>query len=306
MLKLRLLSLFLLIAALTHAETPAQANKRLFDKTIDELNFRTMETVYDKSFTRGKFPLTLRTAAARRTFDGFGENTGLKQLFQNYNGIAERYKNRFGNGALTMAEFDKQLKSVLLDKNFEFFIHNLPRDERVSLIRAEQRLIQQAAAQFNASGAPADAAAAAVETEAQPEAPVTVPLTTHDTDGPASASAGTASPSTAGAEETPLASAPAEPAGPGPRHDWVDYLTLLLSLLSAGLLFYLVTNVLPGMSRRINNLAPEPEPEPEPRSIASRLRPTQRPSGLREDRYEDDEEEEGPETNEPYRHEHDD
>ena len=306
MLKLRLLSLFLLIAALAHAETPAQANKRLFDKTIDELNFRTMETVYDKSFTRGKFPLTLRTAAARRSFDGFGENTGLKQLFLNYNGIAERYKNRFGNGALTLAEFDKQLKSVLLDKNFEFFIHNLPRDERVSLIRAEQRLIQQAAAQFNASGAPADAAAAAVETEAQPEAPVTVPLTTHDTDGPASASVATASSAPAGAEETPLTSAPAEPAGPAPRHDWVDYLTLLLSLFSAGLLFHLVINVLPGMSRRINNLAPEPEAEPEPRSIASRLRPIQRPGGLREDRYEDDEEEEGPATNEPYRHEHDD
>ena len=67
MLKLRLLTFFLLIAAFARAETPAQANKRLFDKTIDELNFRTMETVYDKSFTRGKFPLTLRTAAARRT-----------------------------------------------------------------------------------------------------------------------------------------------------------------------------------------------------------------------------------------------
>ena len=303
MVKQVFLVLLLLLGQLAHAETPAQANKRLFDKTIDELNFRTMETVYDKSFTRGKFPLTLRTAAARRNFDGFGSNTALKQLFMNYNGIAERYKNRFGNGPLTLAEFDKQLKSVLLDKNFEFFIHNLPRDERVALIRAEQRLIQQASAQFNDSGAPADALPAAT-TEAQPEAPVTAPLTTNGNDGPAAPEpAATADNDN---EEAPLTSAPAAPTGPAPRHDWVDYLTLLLSLGSAGLLFYLVTNVLPELSRRINNLAPEPEPEPEPRSLASRLRPTRRP-GLREDRYEDDEDEDETEgePHAPYRHDDD-
>lgn len=302
MLKLRLLTLFLLIAALAHAETPAQANKRLFDKTIDELNFRTMETVYDKSFTRGKFPLTLRTAAARRTFDGFGENAALKQLFLNYNSIAERYKNRFGNGPLTLAEFEKQLKSVLLDKNFEFFIHNLPRDERVALIRAEQRLIQQASAQFNDSDTPADALPAATN-EAQPEAPVTAPLTTNGNDGNDGPAAPEPVAATTDNEEAPLTSAPAVPGGPAPRHDWVDYLTLLLSLGSAGLLFYLVTNVLPELSRRINNLAPDPEPEPEPRSLTSRLRPTRR-TGLREDRYEDDEDEaEG--ENAPYRHDDD-
>ena len=297
MLKLRLLSLFLLLTALAHAETPAQANKRLFDKTIDELNFRTMETVYDKSFTRGKFPLTLRTAAARRRFDGFGANAALKQLFLNYNGIAERYKNRFGNGPLTLAEFDKQLKSVLLDKNFEFFIHNLPRDERVSLIRAEQRLIQQASAQFNDSGATTENLPAAT-TEAQPEAPVTIPLTTNGPAPPAAA------PAAAEGNEAPLTSVTAAPAGPAPRHDWVDYFTLLLSLSSVALLFYLVSNVLPGLSRRINNLAPYPEPEPEPRNLASRLRPTRRP-GLREDRYEDDEDGAEGELNAPYRHDDD-
>ena len=282
MLKLRLLSFFLLLTALAHAETPAQANKRLFDKTIDELNFRTMETVYDKSFTRGKFPLTLRTAAARRAFDGFGENAALKQLFLNYNAIAERYKNRFGNGSMTLAEFEKQLKSVLLDKNFEFFIHNLPRDERVSLVRAEQRLIQQATAQFNDSGAAADAAAVpSANADAQPETPVAAPLTTHDADGLEAAPMA----------EAPLASVPAGAAGPAPRHDWLDYLTLLLSLTSAGLLFYLTTTVLPTLSRRINNLSAEPESEPEPRSIASRLRPN-RPQGLREDRYDDEDDDE--------------
>ena len=268
---------------LVHAETPAESNKRLFDKTVDELNFRTMETVYDKSFTRGKFPLTLRTASARRQFDGFGTNTGLKQLFLNYNGVAERYKNRYGNGPATLPEFDKQLNSILLDKNFEFFIHNLPRDERVALIRAEQRLIQQAKAQFNASGAPEDVAAVPpADADAQPEAALSAPLTTHGDDAPAASAT----------DEEPLTAPAAGVAvGPAPRHDWLDYFTLLLSLTSALLLLYLVTSVLPTMSRRINNLSAEPEPEPEPRSFVSRLRPTRSP-GLREDRYEEDDDDE--------------
>ncbi|WP_035567185.1 hypothetical protein [Hymenobacter sp. IS2118] len=278
MLKLRLLSFFLLLTGLAYAQTPAEANKRLFDKTIDELNFRTMETVYDKSFTRGKFPLTLRTAAARRGFDEFGNNAALKQLFMNYNGIAERYKNRFGNGPNTLAEFEKQLNSVLLDRNFEFFIHNLPRDERVALVRAEQRLIQQASAQFNASGAAANAAAVPTA-DAQPETALAAPLTTYDDETTASST-----------EEEPLttAAAPTADAGPGPRHDWVDYFTLLCSVASVVMLLYLMTNVLPTMSRRINNLAADPEPEPEPRTLASRLRPD-RSQELREDRYEEDE-----------------
>ncbi|WP_046242806.1 hypothetical protein [Hymenobacter terrenus] len=279
MLKIRLLSLFLLFTALAHAETPAQANKRLFDKTVDELNFRTMETVYDKSFTRGKFPLTLRTAAARRDFDGFGNNAALKQLFMNYNSIAERYKNRYGNGPNTLAEFEKQLNSILLDKNFEFFIHNLPRDERVSLIRAEQRLIQQAKAQFNDSGAPEDVAAVPpADADAEPEAPVTAPLTTHD-EAPAAAASDS--------DERPLTTQPTA-ASPAPHHDWLDYLTLLLSLTSVLMLFYIITSALPDLSRRINNLAADPEPEPESRSFASRLRPTRSP-GLQEDSYDEDE-----------------
>ena len=72
-------------------------------------------------------------------------------------------------------------------------------------------------------------------------------------------------------------------------HDWLDYLTLLLSLTSVLLLFYLITSVLPGLSRRINNLSVDPEPEPESRSLASRLRATRSP-GLREDSYDDEDE----------------
>ena len=284
MLKQFLFLLLLALAPPARGETPAQANKRLFDKTVDELNFRTMETVYDKSFTRGKFPLTLRTAAARRDFDGFGSNAALKQLFLNYNGVAERYKGRYGNGPATLAEFQKQLNSVLLDKNFEFFIHNLPRDERVALVRAEQRLIQQATAQFNASGAGDEAAVVPpADADAQPEAPVAAPLTTHEVDGPAAA---------VGAE--PLAApAPAADFGSAPRRDWFAYLTFLVALASFLLLLYIAAVLLPTVSRRLNNLAADPEPEPEPRSLASRLRPTGSP-GLREDRYEEEEDEDGP------------
>ncbi|MEJ7659084.1 MAG: hypothetical protein WKG07_05385 [Hymenobacter sp.] len=102
---------FYFYSLLAPAQTPAAANKQLFDRTIDELNFRTFETVYDKHFTRQKFPATLRTAAARRQFTSFGSNAELQKLFLNYNDAAERYKARFGSGPLTQAEFEKQLGS---------------------------------------------------------------------------------------------------------------------------------------------------------------------------------------------------
>ena len=273
-----LIAVLLLLGQWAQAQTPAEANKRLFDQTVDELNFRTFETVYDKSFTRGKFPLTLRTAAARRSFDNFGDNASLKRLFMNYNDIGERYKNRFGNGPLTLEEFDKQLNSILRDKNFEFFIHNLPRDERVALIRAEQRLIKQAKAQFNASGTP-EPAAAAVATDDQPEAPLSAPLTTNDPDEMAAAADL--------ADEAPLTSV-AEPAGPPARNTWVDYVTLLLCLGNTFILFYLMTSVLPAMSRRINNLAYEPEPEPEAPTLMGRFRAARAAGGLPADSYDED------------------
>lgn len=289
MLKLKILALLLLLTPLAHAQTPAQANKVLFDKTVDELNFRTFETVYDRSFTRGKFPVTLRTAAARRQFDLFGNNAPLKKLFQNYNASAEHYKNRFGPGPVTLGEFEKQLGGILRDRNFEFFIHGLPRDERVALVRAEERLIKQASAQFNAAGAPADAAAV----PAAAEGPVAAPLTTND-------DAGSATP-TAAALEAPdnAAVSTPQPAGAAPHHNWLDYLTFLFSLSSFLLLLHLVTTVVPGLQRRIDYLTPKPDPEPNPapqpapRSLLSRLRDA-RPKPLRDDHYADDEEGEAP------------
>jgi hypothetical protein len=257
----RSLSLFLLLFSLaSHAQpqaggtqTPAEANKQLFDRTIDELNFRTFETVYDKHFTRQKFPATLRTAAARRQFANFENNAELQKLFLNYNGVAERYKTRFGTGPFSQAEFEKELNSVLRDRNFEFFIRGLPRDERSALIRTEQRTIKQAVAQFNASGA------TATKPAPEPEEPLAAaaPLTTN---GPAP---GDAEPTAAPTPEPEIrpTEALAEPAtgssaGPG----WVGYLTLLLSLGSFAMLLYTVASLLPEqrrLRRRVRDLEAE-------------------------------------------------
>ncbi|MDO7887021.1 hypothetical protein [Hymenobacter cheonanensis] len=249
----RSLSLFLLFFSLaSHAQTPAETNKQLFDRTIDELNFRTFETVYDKHFTRQKYPATLRTAAARRQFAGFENNAELQKLFLNYNGVAERYKARFGNGPLSQAEFEKQLNGVVRDRNFEFFIRGLPRDERSALIRTEQRLIKQATAQFNASGA-------ASKPAPQPEEPLAVaaPLTTN---GPAPGEAEPAASPAAEPEMRPTSAALSEtaPATSGPG--WVGYFTLLLSLGSFGLLLYTVASLLPELNRlrrRVRDLESE-------------------------------------------------
>ncbi|MGI4862750.1 MAG: hypothetical protein ACRYFZ_02430 [Janthinobacterium lividum] len=241
-----LLKLLLFVPFLSFAqgETPAQANKKLFDRTIDELNFRTFETVYDKHFTRQKFPENLRTANARRDFTNFENNTELQKLFLNYNGVAERYKTHFGGGALSQAEFEKQLNGVVRDRNFEFFIRGLPRDERSALIRTEQRIIKQAVARFNASG---DAAATNVPAaDAEPESAVaSAPLTTN---GPAPAPEADATPVAPSASEPELRT-PAGEAAPTAGPGWVGYLTLLSSLGTLGLLGFGLLSVLPELRR---------------------------------------------------------
>jgi hypothetical protein len=263
---------------MAQAQTPAEANKRLFDRSIDELNFRTMETVYDKSFTRRKFPVTLRTYQARREFDDFNNNADLKRLFQNYNDVSERFKNRFGKGRRDLAEFQKQLNSVLIDKNFEFFIRVLPRDERVALIRSLQRIIKQSTAQFNASEDPAPedlaadgAAVPPADVDADPEAAA----------APVEPLEGPAPQSEAGAQETAPAT-PSRAADAPARHDWVDYFTLLLAGTSTLLLVYLIVSVLPDLRARLDGLADQIDPQ------AQRRTPRRDAMDLPEDRYEEE------------------
>ena len=252
-----LLSLLLVLLVLplglrAQSEKTAAQNKQLFDRAVDEMNFRTMETVYDKTFTRRKFPVTLRTAKARKEFEDFGGRDDIKTLFRNYNGVAERYKNRFGQGRTDLAHFEKQLNSILIDPNFEFFIRVLPRDERVALIRSLQRYITQASAQFNASEDPspedllADAAnVPPADVDAQSEPPLSKPLEDPE-------------PITEAAPE-PVSVPRARPIGEytAPQHDWVDYLTLLCSVFSLALTLYLTTSVIPGLRAQISALTPE-------------------------------------------------
>ncbi|MBC6989158.1 hypothetical protein [Hymenobacter sp. BT491] len=287
MLRLRPLSLvFLLLwlavpAALrAQSETPAAANKRLFDRSVDELNFQTMETVYDKSFTRRKFPVTLRTHEQRRQFDDYAGNAELKRLFLNYNDIAERFKGHFGKGRTDLAEFQKQLNAILIDKNFEFFIRVLPRDERVALIRSLQRVIKQATAQFNASEDPAP--------EEVADDGAAVPPADGGTESVAAAPVEDPAPRPEGnlAETGSAASAPALHASDAPSaHDWLDYLTLVVAGASSLMLLYLITSVLPDLRARIDSLADDLEQQ------QTGVRPARRPTGaLPEDRYDDENE----------------
>ncbi|WP_152981513.1 hypothetical protein [Hymenobacter sp. AT01-02] len=266
----------------SQTETPAAANKRLFDRTVDELNFRTMETVYDKSFARGKFPSSLRTTKARREFDNFPGRPDLEKLFQNYNSVSERFKSRFGQGRTDLVEFEKQLNTILVDKNFEFFIRVLPRDERISIIRSLQRAIKQATAQFNASQDPAPEELAADGAAVPPAV---------DGELPASAVPRTPA-STEDLQPEPEVSLPTETAigytGPrsldvAPRHDWMDYLTLMLAGGSFLLMLYIITSVLPDLRTRIDGLAEEQDQ-------ALTKKRTRTRTALPEDRYEDEEE----------------
>ena len=276
-----LLGFALPLALQAQSANPAEANKRLFDRTVDELNFRTMEIVYDKSFTRAKFPVSLRTAKARREFDNFFGREDLKKLFRNYNGVSERFKGQFGKGRTDLLEFEKELNSILVDRNFEFFIRVLPREERVSLVRTLQRIIKQGAAQFNASQDPTAeevaADGAAVPPAADGAAPATLATPAAVAEDPQPQ------------PEADLASSPAY-AGPRPldvpaRHDWLDYLSLMLASGSFLLLLYLTLSVLPTLRQRLDASLPGYDYEPEPLP-----KPSRRATTLPEDRYEEEEE----------------
>ncbi|WP_324671094.1 hypothetical protein [Hymenobacter sp. GOD-10R] len=274
-----LLTLWLALPSLVwaQAEAPAVANKRLFDRTVDELNFRTMENVYDKTFTRNKFPVALRTHQARKSFDGFQGNADLKRLFLNYNDVSEKFKNRFGKGRTDLAEFEKQLQSIIIDKNFEFFIRVLPRNERVALIHSLQRVTQQAAAQFNASEDPAPDELAADDAAVPPADAEVEPPVTASLEEPEAQSESTVAPTHAATiRSIDVAS----------RHDWLDYSTLLLAGISTLALLHLLFNVLPDLRTRLDALADELD-QRQPNTTSRRHSSS---SALPEDRYEEEEE----------------
>jgi len=272
-----LLVLWLVLPSVLWAQVnaPAADNKRLFDRTVDEMNFRTMETVYDKTFTRNKFPITLRTHQARKAFDGFQGNADLKKLFLNYNDVSEKFKSRFGKGRNDLAEFEKQLRSIILDKNFEFFIRVLPRDERVTLVHSLQRAIQGATAQFNASEDPAPDELAADGAAVPPADAETEPPATATVEEPATQPEGDVIP--ARTESVRTVDVPV-------RHDWLDYATFLLTATSTLALLYLLFGALPDLRTRLDALTDELD-QRQPNSSARRRSSS---NALPEDRYDEE------------------
>src|SRR6186713_1274581 len=128
----KLFALFAFILFLTtglvSAQDIDQKNKALFDQTVDKLNFRTIEYVYDRKYPRKKFPVTQADFKTRKTFDDFEGNASFKKLFLNYNDVSEKFKKKFGNGRSDLASFEKGLNDILINKDFEFFISSLTKD----------------------------------------------------------------------------------------------------------------------------------------------------------------------------------
>lgn len=132
-----------------------EKNKALFDQTVDKVNFRTIEFVYDRKYPRKKFPATHHDFRTRKTFDDFEGNAKFKQLFMNYNDVSEKFKSKFGKGKYDLATFEKALGDILINKDFEFFISSLTKDDKIQLIRSLQQINKKGIAQFvDAAGKP--------------------------------------------------------------------------------------------------------------------------------------------------------
>ena len=136
-------------------------------------------------------------------------------------------------------------------------------------MRNLQRIIKQGAAQFNASQDPAPEEVAA-DGAAVPPADGPAPAL----DAPATV-AEDPQPQPEAALATPYAGP--RPLDVAPRHDWMDYLSLMLASGSFLLLLYLTVSVLPALRTRLEAALPEQDEAP-PR--AARRRTT-----LPEDRY---------------------
>ena len=84
-----LVLVLLLLAFRSQADARTDANKVLFDRTVERINFKTMESVYDAKFARRKLPAALNSRIARRDFKEFEGDAGFGKVFHNYNDEAE-------------------------------------------------------------------------------------------------------------------------------------------------------------------------------------------------------------------------
>lgn len=252
--QLLVLFLALVLAWPARAQANAEANKALFDRTVDKLNFQTMEGVYDARFVRKKFPVNLTGRAERRDFKEFNGDEAFAKLFLNYNDEAEKYKNRFGpgHGATTLTTFDKGLRSILIDANFEFFIRVLRRDDKQALIKKLEGTIKEAVAQYDASGEP----------QAENRQPDTLTSPTEDGATPADEAVAAADQVDALNGAVPAGNGEAEqtaaaaPAGAG-RGGWGGSLALILALAAVAGVAYLLFVVVPGLRAQTAAMAHE-------------------------------------------------
>lgn len=248
----------LLLAFRSLADARTDANKALFDRTVERINFKTMESVYDAKFARRKLPASLNSRIARRDFKEFEGDAGFGKVFHNYNDEAEKYKNRFGpdHGPTTLTTFEKALRGILIDVNFEFFLARAvkSRDDRQAIVKRLEGIIKEAVVQYNASG----------------EAPRTEPRP-DDLSGAADDAPADTTPETAGgdaqvnalnqaAPENPDAApagAPAETAASGETASspW-GTLALVLALAAAGGVAYLLFVVVPSLRAQVASAAP--------------------------------------------------
>ncbi len=226
------------------------ANKALFDRTVDRVNFQTMEGVYDARFARKKFPVNLKTRAERRDFKDFNGDAAFEKLFHNYNDEAEKYKNRFGNGAATLANFEKGLRGILVDANFEFFLAKAARrEDRSALIRKLEGTIKQAVAQYDASG----------ETVTEAPQPDTLAGAALDEDAATEGAASDAQVDELNQNAAPEAVAAADvpAAGKASGGGWSGTLALMLALAAAGGVAYLLFVVVPSVRAQAQQMALE-------------------------------------------------
>ena len=236
------LALALLLApTLAWSAQPGQAdaNKALFDRTVDRLNFQTMERVYDTRFVRKKFPVDLMTRAQRREFKDFQGDGAFERLFYNYNDEAEKFKNRFGPDIepYNLATFEKSLRSILVDANFEFFISKLRKDDRSALIRKLEGTIKQAVAQYDASGEETTVAR-------QPDTLAGAALTDSEAEA-SEAQVADLNQSVASGDDTPVVAADQKAGSRG--GGWSGTLALVLALAAAVGVGYLLFVVVPAL-----------------------------------------------------------
>ncbi|MBK0403794.1 hypothetical protein I5M27_12410 [Adhaeribacter sp. BT258] len=237
-----------LAAGLVSAQDIDQKNKALFDQTVDKLNFRTIEYVYDRKYPRKKFPNTQADFKTRKTFDDFEGNAAFKKLFLNYNDVSEKFKKKFGNGRYDLASFEKGLGDILINKDFEFFISSLTKDDKIQLIKSLQQINKKGVVQFvDASGKPRGIFSTDSVIEEKSE-----PIVQNKENTVAAEQVETASDSA-----QPVINTAATPEEvfqeKAPRRDWLTWLALVLSGTALAFAISAKLKEVPALRNYVNN-----------------------------------------------------